>query len=214
MVGHPPRAFPWEQYLPWAPVRVRQSTALQPEGAARARGSVSARDVGASTSPGAGTSATARIRNVSGRSIAGRRHDGKPDIASTPRPEPAMPRLRRRAATAPGRHLSPLMVQRLRRRVVTRQNVFFPAVMRSTGLPRAPRVLAPQPRPLLRARLPAGRSPAPRPGTQVALPRHLGWAEEARHRVSGRSEAPRLGTRPSRPLGTVATTSAMTVLPG
>src|SRR5579883_2056485 len=113
MVGHPPRAFPWEQDLPWAPVRVRQSPALQPVGADRVRGFVSARGVDASTSPDAGTSVTAR----------------------TPRPEPAMPRPRKRAVTAPSRRLSLLRVQRLRRRVVTRQKIFFPAVMRSAGLP-------------------------------------------------------------------------------
>ena len=99
MVGHPPRAFPWEQYLPWAPVRVRQSTALRPEGADRARGFVSARGVDASISPAAGTSATARTRNVSGRSTAGRQRAGKPDIASTPRPEPSMPRRKKRAVS-------------------------------------------------------------------------------------------------------------------
>ena len=72
-----PELFPWEKHLPWAPVRVRESTAVRPEGADRARGFAYAKAVGVSTSRGVGTSATARIRTASGRSDAGRRRSGR-----------------------------------------------------------------------------------------------------------------------------------------
>ena len=75
-------------------------------------------------------------------------------------------------------------------RVVTQQNLFFPSVMRSAGLPRTPRDLAPQPGTLLLPRLPSGRSQCPGSGTQVACSRHLGWPEEAGHRVPSRTPAP------------------------
>jgi hypothetical protein len=99
MLRHSPRAFPWEKHLPWALVRVRESTAARPEGADRARGIACAKVVGASISRGVGTSATARIRNAGGRSTAGKRRGGKPDIASTPTSKPVTPRLRKSAAS-------------------------------------------------------------------------------------------------------------------
>ena len=133
MVAHSPRAFPWEQHLPWAPVRVRESTAVRPEGADRARGFACAKGVGASISRGVGTSATARSRNASGRSTAGRRRGGRPDIASTPRPKPGTPRPRKRAASEPSPRLRLLRTQRLRRRVVTQQKFFSPPLCDRPG---------------------------------------------------------------------------------
>jgi hypothetical protein len=70
----------------------------------------------------------------------------------------------------------PLNTRRLRRRVVTQQNLFFSSVMRSAGLPRTPRGLVSQPGTVLLPRLPTGGSQRPGPGTQVALSRHLGWS--------------------------------------
>jgi hypothetical protein len=196
MRTHSPRAFPWEKHLPWALVRVRESTAARPEGADRARGIACAKVVGASISRGVGTSATARIRNAGGRSTAGKRRGGKPDIASTPTSKPGTPRLRKSAASERSPRLRLLRTQRLRRRVVTRQKVFFHSVMRSAGLPRPPCELGPQPRTLLRPCLPASRSQCPGPRTQVALPQHLGWAKEAGHRVPSRAWTPRFVPRP------------------
>ena len=66
---------------------------------------------------------TAKTPNFSERFTAGRRRVGKPDIARTPRPEPGMPRLRRRAVTARSLRLRPLRAQKLRRRMVTRQKI-------------------------------------------------------------------------------------------
>jgi hypothetical protein len=62
---------------------------------------------------------------------------------------------------------------------------FFPSLVRSAGLSRTPRDL-----------LPSGGSQCPGPGTQVALPQHLGWAEEAGHRVPSRASTPRFLPRP------------------
>ena len=181
MVRHPPRVFPWEKHLPWALVRVRERTAVRPEGADRARGSACAKAVGTSTSRGVGTSATARIHTASGRSDAGRRRSARPDIARTPTSKPGTPRPSARAASGRSPRLRLLRAQRLRRRVVTQQKLFFPSALQSAGLPPTPRKFAPQPRTLLRPRLPAGTSQCPGPGTQVARSRHLGWAEEAGH---------------------------------
>jgi hypothetical protein len=153
-----PELFPWEKHLPWALVRVRGNTAVRPEGVDRARGIAYARGVDASTCRGVGTSATARSRNAGGRSTAGWRRGGKPDIASTPRSKPSTPRPKKRAASERSPRLRLLRTQNLRRRVVTRQEIFFHSALRSAGLPRAPSELAPQPRTLLRPRLPAGRS--------------------------------------------------------
>jgi hypothetical protein len=213
MLRHSPRAFPWEKHLPWALVRVRESTAARPEGADRARGIACAKVVGASISRGVGTSATARIRNAGGRSTAGKRRGGKPDIASTPTSKPGTPRLRKSAAGERSPRLRLLRTQRLRQRVVTRQKFFFHSVMRSAGLPRPPCELAPQPRALLRPCLPASCSQCPGSGTQVALPQHLGWAEEAGHRVPSRASTPRFLPRPHPSSGTVAATSAVTGFP-
>ena len=96
--------------LPWAPTTLRESTAVEPEGADRARGSACAKGADASTSRGLGTSATARSRNASGRSAAGRRRGGRPSIARTPRPKPATPRPNARAASGP--RPRPRLVQR------------------------------------------------------------------------------------------------------
>lgn len=128
-----PELFPWERHLPWALVRVRESVAVRPEGADRACGLACAKGVGASTSPGAGTSATARIRNAGGRSAGGWRGGGKPDIARTSLPKPGTPRQRKRAASESSPRLRPLKIQRLRRRVVTQQKFFSPPLCARPG---------------------------------------------------------------------------------
>ena len=195
MVEHLPRAFPLGEA---PPVGTRQSTGKRgcsARGHNRACGLAYAKGVGAA-SPGAGTSTTARIRNAGGRSAGGWRGGGKPDIARTSLPKPGTPRQRKRTASESSPRLRPLKIQRLRRRVVTQQKFFFPSVMRSARLPRTPRELAPQSGTVLLPPLPAGRSQCPRSGTQVALSRHLGWAEEAGHRVPSRTPVPRFSPRP------------------
>jgi hypothetical protein len=46
-----------------------------------------------------------------------------------------MPKPKKRAVSERSLRLSLLRAQKLRRRVVTQQKIFFPAVMRSAGLP-------------------------------------------------------------------------------
>ena len=121
------------RHLPWALVRVRESVAVRPEGGDRVRGSACARGVAASTSRGAGTNATARIPNVSGRSVSGRRHGDRPSIATATRPKPDMLRPRKRAASEPSPRHRPWKAPKLRRRVVTQQKLFFPPLCARPG---------------------------------------------------------------------------------
>ena len=167
--------------LPWATIRLRGSTAVGLERGDRDRGSACAKGAGVGTCPGLGTSAIVTTRNAAVRSAAGRRRGDRPNTARRPRSRHGTPRLNARAASAPNPRPRVVRVQRLRQRVVTQQKLFFPSALQSAGLPPTPRKFAPQPRTLLRPRLPAGTSQCPGPGTQVARSRHLGWAEEAGH---------------------------------
>jgi hypothetical protein len=124
--------------LPWAPTTLRESTAVWPDGAGPARGAACAKAAGASTSHGAGTSATARSRNAGGRSAAGRRHGGRPNIARTPLPKPGTPRPSASAASGPRLRPRPFNTQRLRRRVVTQQNLFPPPLCDRPGCHESP----------------------------------------------------------------------------
>jgi hypothetical protein len=186
------------RHLPWALVRVRENVAVRPEGADRVHGSACARGVAAITSRGAGTNATARIWNVSGRSASGRRHGGRPSIARPTRPRPDTLRPRKRAANEPSLRHRPLKTPRLRRRVVTQQKLFFPSVRRSARLPRTPRDLIPQPGTVLLPRLPSGGSQCPGSGAPLALSRHLGRSQEAGDRVPDRTPTSRASPVPRR----------------
>jgi hypothetical protein len=151
------------KHLPWALARVRESTAVRPEGADHVCGSAWAKSAGACTCRGAGINAIARIRNVGGRSAAGRRHVGRPSTVRTPLPKRGTPKQRKRAAREPNPCPRLLKIQRLRRRVVTRLKVFYPSLMRSARLPRTARDLGSQLGTLLLSRLPSGGSQCPRP---------------------------------------------------
>jgi len=120
-----PELFPWETSLPWAPTTLKEHAAVWPEGAGPARGGACVKAASTSTSHGAGTSATAKSRNAGGRSAAGRRRGGRPNIARSPRSKPGMPRQSASAVSAPSPRPKPLNTQRLRRRVVTQQKLFF-----------------------------------------------------------------------------------------
>jgi len=120
-----PELFPWETSLPWASTTLKENVAVWPEGASPARASACVKAAAASTSRGAGTSAIARSRNAGGRSVAGRRRGGRPNIARPPRSKPGMPRQSASAVSGPSPRPRPLNTQRLRRRVVTRQQLFF-----------------------------------------------------------------------------------------
>jgi hypothetical protein len=208
-----PELFPWELPLPWAPFTVRNATAVCPEPGDPARGSVCAKDAHASTSRGAGTSATARIRNASRRLSAGRRLAARRNVARTPASKPSMLRLKKSAVTAPRPRPRPLRTRTLRPRVVTQPKFFFAPLLRSARLLRTPRDLAPQPGSLLLRYLPPGRWQRPGPGTEVARTRHLGWPEEAGHRIPGRTSKPIPASADHRCRWAAAGTAAMTSPP-
>ncbi len=160
-----PELFPREWPLPWAPLTVRNNTAVCQEGGDLAHGSACAKVANASTSRDAGTSATARIRNASGKSAAGRRLTARPDAARTPWSRPATPRTRNSAASEPKSRPKPLRTRTLRPRVVTHKKIFSPPQLRSARLLPTPREFTAQPRSLLLRRLPPGRSQRPGPRT-------------------------------------------------
>ncbi len=160
-----PELFPREWPLPWAPLTVRNNTAVCQEGGDLAHGSACAKVANASTSRDAGTSATARIRNASGKSAAGRRLTARPDAARTPWSRPATPRTRNSAASEPKSRPKPLRTRTLRPRVVTHKKIFSPPHLRSARLLPTPREFTAQPRSLLLRRLPPGRSQRPGPRT-------------------------------------------------
>src|SRR5271157_1044546 len=95
-----PELFPWETSLPWASTTLKENVAVWPEGASPARASACVKAAAASTSRGAGTSTTARSRNAGGRSVAGRRRGGRPNIAWPPRSKLGTPRQRARRERA------------------------------------------------------------------------------------------------------------------
>jgi hypothetical protein len=99
MVRHSPRASLGSKHLPWAPARVRQVIIAQPEYADSVRDLVCAKDAGASTSLGVGTSVIARIVNAGGWYGGGRRFVGKSNVAAMPRLEPVMPKPRKIAVS-------------------------------------------------------------------------------------------------------------------
>ena len=124
-MARPPRAFPWEKQLPWAPATLRESAAVGPERAGRAHAFACATGADAPTSRGVGTNATARIPNANGRSVAGRPRDDRPDTVRMPPSKPTTPRPRKRAASAPKKPPRSLQARRLRPRVVTQLRNFF-----------------------------------------------------------------------------------------
>jgi hypothetical protein len=189
-----PELFPWELPLPWAPFTLLTETVVCPERGDLARGSACARGVGANTRRDAGTSATARTRNAGGKSAAGRRRAARRNVVKTLASKTSMPKLRRSAATAPKQRPRLLRTPKLRPRVVTQQKIFSSPLMRSAGLPRAPRDLAPQPGSLLLRHLPSGDSQRPGPGTQVAISRDFGWTQETGHQIPGRTPEPILAS--------------------
>ena len=183
MKTHSPRAFPWELQLPWACATLMHIRNVVPERVDRGSGAACAKGVIGNTRRGVGTSATAKIQSVSGKSAVGKRRGVKPSIARMMKPEHAMPSQRKRAVGAPKPRPRSLTAPRLVRHVVTQLKVFFPPVMRSARVLQLPRKLASKSGTLLLVRLPSGGSQRAGPRTQMALSQHLGWPQETRHRV-------------------------------
>jgi hypothetical protein len=129
-----PGFSPGRSNLPWAPSTLIESLIARPEAADRGHGAACEKGVAASISHGAGTSDTAKIRNADGRSAAGRRRGGRPNTANLTRLKPGTLKQSASAVSEPKLHPRSLNIQRLRRRVVTQQNLFFSSLMRSAGL--------------------------------------------------------------------------------
>ncbi len=89
------------------------------------RGAAWVKGADASISHGAGTSATAKSRNVSGRFSAGRQRSGRLNVAGMPTPEPSIPRQKECAASKPSPRPRPFQSQKLRR-AWSRSKTFFP----------------------------------------------------------------------------------------
>ena len=124
--------------LPWAPTRLRGSTAVRLERGERDRESVCAKGVVVDTSPGFGTSDTARSRDAAAWSAAGRRHGGRPSDGRIPESRPSTLRQKVRAASGPRLHPRPIRAYRLRHRVVTRLTLFFPPLCDRPGCHESP----------------------------------------------------------------------------
>ena len=125
VLAHSPRAFPWEQDLPWALARLRQTIAAGPERADRASESACVKGAGVGTEHGTGTSATAKIRSACGAFVAGRQRGARPNVARIVMSEPSTPKQRRIAAAEPNLCPRPLKTPNLHPRVVTRPNFVF-----------------------------------------------------------------------------------------
>ncbi len=217
MLAHSPRAFPWEIEPPVGTHHVKSKHRRpKPERADRARGSACAKGADASTSRGVGTSVTARTRNAGGRSAAGRRRGGRPNIARTPPPKPEHAQAEKRAPPA-GQVRVPRLFrnQKLRRRVVTQQNFFSPPLCDRPGCYEPP---------VNSARNPARYCcPACRQAVRNVLDRERKWLSRGTldgrtkraYRVPGRTPAPTsaAATR-HRHRSAAAGTSAMTIPPG
>jgi hypothetical protein len=115
-----PRAVPWEKALPWAIVMISQTAVADDRGSA----SACAKAVDASTSRAVGISVIARIPNACACSGAGRQRSGRPIGARTRRSKPSMPRQNVRAVSAPHLRHKRRRPLRMRRRVVTQQQLF------------------------------------------------------------------------------------------
>ena len=150
MLTHSPRAFPLGDEPPVGTPHVKRKAPLvRPEGGDRARGSACAKGADASTSRGAGTSATARSRNASGevrrwqaaRRQARHRQDAEVK-ARTPRPRNA----RRQRAKAASQAIENPEVTPPRGHAAEN---FFPLRSAIGQAATNPRDLAPQPGSLL-----------------------------------------------------------------
>ena len=212
MRTHPPRAFPLGgSILPWAPSTLSESPTARPEGADRAPRLCMRKGCGRTYQPRCWNQRYCQepewLRQVRKWQAAKRQAKHRQDAEAKVRHAQAERERRERAKRRP----RPLNTQRLRRRVVTQQNLFFHALVRSARLSRTPRELTPQPGTVLWPCLPSGGSQRPGSRTQVALSRHLGWSSEAGDRVSDRTPASRASPLPRRWPGTIAATPGVTI---
>ena len=157
MLPHSPRAFPWEQDLPWALARLLKIITAGPESADRASENACVKGAVVGTERATGTSATAKIRSACGAFVAGRRRGARPSVARMMMSEPSTPRQRRIAVSE-----SSLRPRRLRASKPHpprghASQFFFASGLRSAGVLQSPQEIGPQPSALLLRRLPSSR---------------------------------------------------------
>src|SRR5262249_21212452 len=148
-----PRAFPWEQDLPWALARLREIITAGPERGDRAPENACVKGAVVGTKHGTGTSATAKIRRVSGTFVAGRRRGARSNGARMTMSKPGTQKQRRIAGAEPSLYPRPLKTPNLPPRVVTQPNLFFASDLRSAGVPQSSQEFGLQPSTLLLRRL-------------------------------------------------------------
>jgi hypothetical protein len=105
---------------------IRQTAVTSIVRADRGHASACAKAVGAAISRGVGTSGTAKTPSACAWCGAGRQHSARPDGAKMMPLKPNMPRRNVRAASAPSLCHNHRKSLKLRRRVVTQQEFFFP----------------------------------------------------------------------------------------
>ena len=121
---HSPRASLGRSTLPWAPTTIFHTAAAVPEYDDLEYDSVCAKGVDGGTSPGNGTSGTARIQNAGAKFAVGRLRGGRRSGGGTRPRKPSTPRRSGRAAAKRGLSLKRPRRRRLRRRVVTQLGFF------------------------------------------------------------------------------------------
>jgi hypothetical protein len=139
VLAHSPRAFPWEQDLPWALARLREIITAGPERADRALENACVRGAVVGTKHGTGTSATAKIRSACGWFVAGRRRGARPNVARMTLSKPSTPRQRRIAVSESSLRPSRLRAPKPYPRVVTHPNFFSLPVCDRPGCYKAPK---------------------------------------------------------------------------
>ena len=160
MLTHPPRAFPWETDLPWAPTTLKESDVPRPEPAARARPCLN-KECGRKYQPRCWNQRFCQEpecqRQVDRWRAALRQAKRRRD-AKVQAQHAEAERVRRQQAKAASQAVPKPDVTPARGHAA---KIFFPSVMQPTRLPRTPRELAPQFRTLLLSRLPASCSQCP-----------------------------------------------------
>ena len=213
-----PRTILPEVPLPWTLPKITRLTPVVPERVLvvperddLGYGFVCVRAAVASISRVAGTSVIARLPNVSGRFVAGRRPNGKPGGDVTPLPKPGTPRRNGRAVSEPKPRHNHRRTPSLRRSVVTQRTVFFAAIVRAAGVPRVASEFDPQPGSVLLRDLSPGRSQCFGSRTQVAVSWHVEWPAEASLRVPGHPGTTRSAARQRRECVRIAAASPVMI---
>lgn len=159
---HSPRAYLWENALPWAWPSLIQTSGVPLESADHVPEVVSAAAADGSSLHAAGTSGIAKMRNAASRSAAGRPPVVRPNAAKTNKSKPNTPPPNECAVSEPSPRRNLLPTPILSPSVVTQQKIFS-AALRPPRLPRTPASFGSQSGQVLQPRVPPSRSQCFRP---------------------------------------------------